>query len=109
MEVFTFEKSYLERLKEAEAVLSWEGAVMPASQVRSEWKSYVELKIEPAGKPPTHTHTHTRAQKATIYTYMYLYGIYRMAGNLENSTRYLRGSETTLSHHCLRLRGAGDL
>nr|XP_016924649.1 protein nessun dorma [Drosophila suzukii] len=49
MEVFTFEKSYLERLKEAEAVLSWEGAVMPASQVRSEWKSYVELKIEPAG------------------------------------------------------------
>ncbi|XP_017095684.2 protein nessun dorma [Drosophila bipectinata] len=49
MEVFTFEKSFLERLKEAEAVLSWEGAVMPASQVRSEWKSYVELKIEPAG------------------------------------------------------------
>ncbi|KAH8282899.1 hypothetical protein KR054_010693 [Drosophila jambulina] len=49
MEVYTFEKSYLERLKEAEAVLSWEGAVIPASQVRSEWKSYVELKIEPAG------------------------------------------------------------
>ncbi|XP_017056692.2 protein nessun dorma [Drosophila ficusphila] len=49
MEVFTFEKSFLERLKEAEDVLSWEGAVMPASQVRSEWKSYVELKIEPAG------------------------------------------------------------
>lgn len=50
MEVFTFEKSFLERLKEAEAVLLWEGAVIPASQVRSEWKSYVELKIEPAGK-----------------------------------------------------------
>ncbi|KAH8410116.1 hypothetical protein KR009_006295 [Drosophila setifemur] len=49
MEVFTFEKSYLERLNEAEAVLSWVGAVIPASQVRSEWKSYVELKIEPAG------------------------------------------------------------
>ncbi|KAI8041934.1 protein nessun dorma [Drosophila gunungcola] len=49
MEVFTFEKSFLERLKEAEAVLKWEGAVMPASQVRSEWKSYVELQIEPAG------------------------------------------------------------
>ncbi|KAH8289992.1 hypothetical protein KR018_005074 [Drosophila ironensis] len=49
MDVFTFEKSFLERLKEAEAVLAWEGAVMPASQVRSEWKSYVELQIEPAG------------------------------------------------------------
>ncbi|XP_034670018.1 protein nessun dorma [Drosophila subobscura] len=49
MDVYTFEKSYLERLKEAEAVLSWDGAVMPASQVRNEWKSFVELKIEPAG------------------------------------------------------------
>ncbi|XP_001356105.3 protein nessun dorma [Drosophila pseudoobscura] len=49
MEVYTFEKSFLERLKEAEAVLSWDGAVMPASQVRSEWKSFVELQIEPAG------------------------------------------------------------
>ncbi|XP_022231389.2 LOW QUALITY PROTEIN: protein nessun dorma [Drosophila obscura] len=49
MEVYTFEKSYLERLKEAEAVLSWDGDVMPASQVRSEWKSFVELRIEPAG------------------------------------------------------------
>ncbi|XP_017855400.1 protein nessun dorma [Drosophila busckii] len=49
MDVFTFEKSFLERLKEAEAVLSWDGATMPASQVRSEWKSYVELQIEPAG------------------------------------------------------------
>ncbi|EDW75462.1 uncharacterized protein Dwil_GK23804 [Drosophila willistoni] len=49
MEVYTFEKSYLERLKEAEAVLSWDGAVIPASQVRSEWKSFVELQIEPTG------------------------------------------------------------
>ncbi|KAH8353680.1 hypothetical protein KR084_012659 [Drosophila pseudotakahashii] len=49
MEVFTFEKSYLDRMKEAEEVLSWEGAVMPACKVRSEWRSYVELKIEPAG------------------------------------------------------------
>lgn len=49
MDVYTFEKSYLERLKEAEAVLSWDGAAMPASQVRSEWKSYVELQMEPTG------------------------------------------------------------
>lgn len=49
MDVYTFEKSFLERLKEAEAVLSWEGAAMPASQVRSEWKSYVELQMEPTG------------------------------------------------------------
>ncbi|KAL7738871.1 hypothetical protein ACLKA6_001319 [Drosophila palustris] len=49
MDVYSFEKSFLERLKEAEAVLSWDGAAMPASQVRSEWKSYVELKIEPTG------------------------------------------------------------
>ncbi|EDV99074.1 protein nessun dorma [Drosophila grimshawi] len=49
MDVYTFEKSFLERLKEAEAVLSWDGAAMPASQVCSEWKAYVELQIEPAG------------------------------------------------------------
>ncbi|KAH8273799.1 hypothetical protein KR044_000714 [Drosophila immigrans] len=49
MDVYTFEKSFLERLKEAEAVLSWEGAAIPAAQVRSEWKSYVELQIEPTG------------------------------------------------------------
>ncbi|KAH8377499.1 hypothetical protein KR093_005754 [Drosophila rubida] len=49
MDVYSFEKSFLERLKEAEAVLSWEGAAIPASQVRSEWKSYVELQIEPTG------------------------------------------------------------
>ncbi|XP_030377091.1 protein nessun dorma [Scaptodrosophila lebanonensis] len=49
MDVYTFDKSFLERLREAEAVLSWDGAVMPASQVRSEWKSFVELQIEPAG------------------------------------------------------------
>lgn len=75
MEVFTFEKSYLERLKEAEAVLSWEGAVMPASQVRSEWKSYVELKIEPAGKPPTHTHTHSCTKGNYIYIYVSIWDI----------------------------------
>ncbi|XP_030240747.1 protein nessun dorma [Drosophila navojoa] len=49
MDVYTYEKSFLERLKEAKAVLSWDNAPMPASQVRSEWKSYVELQIEPAG------------------------------------------------------------
>ncbi|KAH8418823.1 hypothetical protein KR222_008746 [Zaprionus bogoriensis] len=49
MDVYTFEKSFLERLKEAEAVLSWDGASMPASQVRSEWRSYIELQIEPTG------------------------------------------------------------
>lgn len=49
MDVYSFEKSFLERLKEAEAVLSWDGASMPASQVRSEWKSYIELQIEPTG------------------------------------------------------------
>jgi len=88
MEVFTFEKSYLERLKEAEAVLSWEGAVMPASQVRSEGKSYVELKIEPAGKPPTLVQNSTKPSPYHIYqTYTY-----RLAGDLENSARYLRGS-----------------
>lgn len=50
MDVYAYEKSFLERLKEAKAVLSWDNAPMPASQVRSEWKSYVELQIEPAGK-----------------------------------------------------------
>ncbi|XP_023172221.2 protein nessun dorma [Drosophila hydei] len=49
MDVYTYEKSFLERLKEAKAVLSWDNAPMPASHVRSEWKSFVELQIEPAG------------------------------------------------------------
>ncbi|XP_060663135.1 protein nessun dorma [Drosophila nasuta] len=49
MDVYTYEKSFLERLKEAEAVLLWENAAIPASQVRSEWISYIELYIEPTG------------------------------------------------------------
>ncbi|XP_062131093.1 protein nessun dorma [Drosophila sulfurigaster albostrigata] len=49
MDVYTYEKSYLERLKEAEAVLLWENAAIPASQVRLEWISYIELYIEPTG------------------------------------------------------------
>lgn len=101
MEVFTFEKSFLERLKEAEAVLSWEGAVMPASQVRSEWKSYVELKIEPAGKPPTHANKWANKDELT--------NTHRLAGYLEDTARHLRGSEAALSHYSLWICGPGNI
>lgn len=48
MEVFQFEKSMMDRLEEAQNVLSC-NKVIPASRVAEEWSYNVELLIEPAG------------------------------------------------------------
>ncbi|XP_034942237.1 protein nessun dorma [Chelonus insularis] len=49
MEVYTFDKSLQERLVEFTAILSGQGTIVPASQIKSEWSYHVELVIEPVG------------------------------------------------------------
>lgn len=49
MEVFTFNKSLLDRLNEANNVLHNDSAPVPASQVRREWSYMIELVVEPSG------------------------------------------------------------
>lgn len=48
MEIFQYEKSMMDRLEEAQNVLS-SNKVIPASRVVEEWSYNVELLIEPAG------------------------------------------------------------
>lgn len=49
MEVFQFDKSMMDRLEEAQNVLTCD-KVIPASRVIEEWSYNVELLIEPTGK-----------------------------------------------------------
>lgn len=49
MEVFQFDKSMMDRLEEAQNVLT-RNKVIPASRIAEEWSYNVELLIEPTGE-----------------------------------------------------------
>ena len=50
MEIYEYDKSFLDRLEESMLVLSLKEDCVPASEIKSLWKSFLELQIEPAGE-----------------------------------------------------------
>lgn len=49
MEVYTFDKSFQERINEFTEILSGRETIVPASRIKSEWSYHIELVIEPVG------------------------------------------------------------
>lgn len=99
--VFRYEKSLLSRLHECKDVLKTAERTVPASKVREQWRYFIEMQLEPAGRIELRIFNF---QSKYGFLYIYLFRLYlcRLAGVLAYSPRDLRIVENQLSERRFR-------